>query len=641
MRLRLVLVGWIVCSLLGSPALAQQDSPAWRNVFFGGSFTGPKLTSHATDCSGTTAPNGSICVDLDDGKAWQRVSGSWVTFPSGGGAPTSATYITKTADGTLSAEFALGSLSTGLLKNTTTTGDLSIAAAGTDYADPAALNASALTSGTVPDARFPATLPSASGANLTSLNASNLSSGTVAAGRMPALTGDVTTSAGAVATSIAAAAVSNAKLANMAQGTIKGRAAGAGTGDPTDLTATQATAILDAMVGDSGSGGTKGLAPAPGAGDAAAGKYLKANGLWDVPAGSGSGDFVGPASATDNAYVRFDGATGKLGQNGVITESDTGQWTLPDDIRQVFNPGTTNSGLNVGALAGDPSSPTNGDLWYDSTANELTARINGANVALGAGGGGAPTGAKYLVGAADGTLSDEINVGGDDVVPVGSGSTAVATALPSCSNATTSKLLYNTSTNSFSCGTDQTGGGSGGLVLLESHTASSSASVDFTTRNAPGQSGATFQSDFDEYEIHLIGVLPASDGTTLQLTFSSNGGSTFISSGYGYVLQYLGWNGANGLLNSSSDAIIKLNGGVENTTSTSVSNSRVIVYNPTSGARYKAVQINSNVQATDGNYFSQQGSGFLLSTTALDAFRISYSGGNVAEGEIRVYGVNK
>lgn len=36
------------------------------------------------------------------------------------------------------------------------------------------------------------------------------------------------------------------------------------------------------------------------------------------------GDVVGPASATDNALVRFDGTTGKLVQNGVITESDTG-----------------------------------------------------------------------------------------------------------------------------------------------------------------------------------------------------------------------------------------------------------------------------------------------------------------------------
>lgn len=46
------------------------------------------------------------------------------------------------------------------------------------------LSATNLTSGTVPDARFPATLPALSGVNLTSLNASNLASGTVPDGRL-------------------------------------------------------------------------------------------------------------------------------------------------------------------------------------------------------------------------------------------------------------------------------------------------------------------------------------------------------------------------------------------------------------------------------------------------------------------------
>lgn len=46
------------------------------------------------------------------------------------------------------------------------------------------------------------------------------------------------------------------------------------------------TALISAMVGDSGAGGTKGSAPAPAAGDAAAGKYLKADGTWAVPPGS-------------------------------------------------------------------------------------------------------------------------------------------------------------------------------------------------------------------------------------------------------------------------------------------------------------------------------------------------------------------
>lgn len=136
------------------------------------------------------------------------------------------------------------------------------------------------------------------------------------------LTGDVTGSGiTSVASTIANDAVTNAKLANMATATFKGRTT-AGTGDPEDLTGTQATALLDNFVGDSGSGGTKGLVPAPAAGDAAANKFLKANGTWAATAGGG--DVVGPGSATDNAVTRFDTTTGKLIQNSGTTLDDNG-----------------------------------------------------------------------------------------------------------------------------------------------------------------------------------------------------------------------------------------------------------------------------------------------------------------------------
>lgn len=53
-----------------------------------------------------------------------------------------------------------------------------------EEADLSNLNASNLTSGTIPNARFPATLPALNGSNLTSLNASNLGSGTVPSARI-------------------------------------------------------------------------------------------------------------------------------------------------------------------------------------------------------------------------------------------------------------------------------------------------------------------------------------------------------------------------------------------------------------------------------------------------------------------------
>lgn len=54
--------------------------------------------------------------------------------------------------------------------------------------------------------------------------------------------------------------------------------------------------------------------------------YCSAANTWTALAGgggSGTGDFVGPASSTDNAVVRFDGTTGKLGQNSAVTIADT------------------------------------------------------------------------------------------------------------------------------------------------------------------------------------------------------------------------------------------------------------------------------------------------------------------------------
>jgi len=131
------------------------------------------------------------------------------------------------------------------------------------------------------------------------------------------------------------------------------------------------------------------------------------------------GNVTGPSGgATDEALARYDGATGRLLQNSLITLSDTGVLSFPDGVRQTFNPDATLPGLNVGSNAGDPSTPINGDIWYDSTGNLLRARINGATVSLGAGGGGTPGGINTQVqynnagafGGVSGFTSDGTNV---------------------------------------------------------------------------------------------------------------------------------------------------------------------------------------------------------------------------------------
>jgi hypothetical protein len=107
-------------------------------------------------------------------------------------------------------------------------------------------------------------------------------------------------------------------------------------------------ADLPVMTGDSGSGGTQGAVPAPAAGDAAAGKYLKADGTWTTPAGGGgSGDVTSlRATGTLTSWGTV-AANSCAEQNLTLTGATSGDniapgWpsTLEAGILGVMIPGT-------------------------------------------------------------------------------------------------------------------------------------------------------------------------------------------------------------------------------------------------------------------------------------------------------------
>lgn len=144
------------------------------------------------------------------------------------------------------------------------------------------------------------------------------------------LTGDVTGSGpGATSATIANNAVTLGKMAQMATASFLGRSTG-GTGDPEVLSAAAATAMMSNVVGDSGSGGTKGLVPAPAAGDAAAAKFLKADGSWQVPAGGGGGGTVN--SSTTDFSARYTSVGTVVGGSTAVTMDATDIKTRKDKV---------------------------------------------------------------------------------------------------------------------------------------------------------------------------------------------------------------------------------------------------------------------------------------------------------------------
>jgi len=97
-------------------------------------------------------------------------------------------------------------------------------------------------------------------------------------------------------------------------GYLKGNGSSALTGSATipvgDLSGTLAAAQLPTLVGDSGAGGTRGAVPAPAAGDAAAGKFLKADGTWAAPSAgaSSSGNVTDGAGHLLGRFITVSGS---------------------------------------------------------------------------------------------------------------------------------------------------------------------------------------------------------------------------------------------------------------------------------------------------------------------------------------------
>lgn len=160
-----------------------------------------------------------------------------------------------------------------------------------------------------------------------------------------------------------------------------------------------------------------------------------------IGGGTVQGDLLyGSAADTISALPKNTSATRYLSNTGASNNPAWAQVDVTNGVTGILPTANGGTGIAFFSVSG-PASTAKTFTFPNANATVLTSN---AAVTVGQGGTGLTTTA-------------------DDSVFVGDSTSAVtARALPSCSGATTDKLLYNISTNTFSCGTDQTGGGSSG-----------------------------------------------------------------------------------------------------------------------------------------------------------------------------------
>lgn len=106
---------------------------------------------------------------------------------------------------------------------------------------------------------------------------------------------------------------------------------------------------------------------------------------WNVSYFAG-GTIGGSSGSVDRGLLLANGTGGSTVQGSSTTLSSAGVFGFVNNQRQVFSPGSQRAGLNVGSVGTDPSIQSNGDIWYNTTAFQLRAIINGSVVNIGGGG---------------------------------------------------------------------------------------------------------------------------------------------------------------------------------------------------------------------------------------------------------------
>lgn len=178
-----------------------------------------------------------------------------------------------------------------------------------------------------------------------------------------------------------------------------------------------------------------------------------------------------------------------------------------------------------------------------------------------------------------------------------------------------------------------TSAGGSGFEVVTSLTASNSATLDFTN---------VFVDGYD-YEIQFDMLVPATSGTNLYLSFSDDGNSTQLTSGYFIYRKYIDAFASETVTQEGTTVLDLMTAVLSSATVAAGANGKMTIRNPNKPSDHRAngewvcsaqaagTGGNGVVKRVEGNF--QMGYSSFLTA---DSFRVRFSTGNITSGRVTV-----
>ena len=193
-------------------------------------------------------------------------------------------------------------------------------------------------------------------------------------------------------------------------------------------------------------------------------------------------------------------------------------------------------------------------------------------------------------------------------------------------------IKFNSSNNGL-----ETGDVGGSLVLISTVTASSSATVEFTSG---------IDSTYKEYQVHYIDVHPATDNVHFQVNFRDGSTAYDATKTTTYFRAFqgeddssaaLGYDDGVDLAQSTAVQVLNQTVGADNDQSVS---GILHLFDPSSTTFVKHFIARGN-RAQSANFsVDDYVAGYCNTTAAIDGIQFSFASGNIGAGTFKLYGVS-